>query len=184
MSIYTKTGDDGTTALFGGERLSKSDDVIGAYGSLDEVTSLIGVITTYDIPEGERALLFEIQHDMYAIMGAISNAPVELKEVLKRTEQFETHIDTIQHELPELRSFVYPRGSQVSVWCHVARSVCRRAERELVRGKVSRKDDSLDSIIQYVNRLSDYLFALSRLVNVGHEEKIGRMLGRPSRRSQ
>lgn len=184
MSIYTKTGDDGTTGLFGGGRLSKADEIIEAYGSLDEVTALLGMITTFNIPDGETSLLFDIQHDLYGIMGALSNAPVDLQRAYQRTLVFEKHIDAIQSMLPELQSFVYPRGSQVSVWCHIARSVCRRAERELVRAKLKRNDEMLDQILVYINRLSDYLFALGRLVNVGDEEKIDGMFSRPPRKRE
>lgn len=156
MKIYTKTGDNGTTALYGGRRVLKSDQQITAYGSLDELTSFVGLLIE-KVPPSDKQFLTDVQNDLYVIMSALSGAPVKNMSLSLKVKKIEKRIDEMEEKLPELTRFILPQGSETSALTHVVRTVCRRAEREIVRAK------SPPFILQYLNRLSDFLFVLARL---------------------
>jgi cob(I)alamin adenosyltransferase len=151
MPIYTRTGDDGTTSLFRGKRVSKSDPRIDLYGSIDELNSWMGLIND--------SRLTEIQHDLFTIGSMLAEWQGDLKTIEPRIHQMELWIDEMDKKLPELKHFILPGGSQRAAQVHITRTVCRRAERIAV----SHHADSL--IIKYLNRLSDLLFTLARFIN-------------------
>ncbi|CAN5151247.1 cob(I)yrinic acid a,c-diamide adenosyltransferase [soil metagenome] len=163
MKIYTKTGDRGTTALFGGKRVSKYDPQIEASGALDEATSFIGSAISAMSDPSDKDFLSSIQHDLYAIMGYLAGAPFKKKEIETKTHQFEKKIDEIDKSLPPLTRFILPQGSEVASRIHISRAIIRSAERRVV-AYISTKDqnDQDTSILQYLNRLSDLFFMLAR----------------------
>ena len=168
MPIYTRTGDTGTTGLFGGERLSKADARIKAYGSLDELTSTLGVFVAH-ISDGEEARFIEdIQRDLYVIMGFLAKAPTELAIQKGKIELFEHKIDELTGKLPELKNFIIPGGSIASCWAHMARVSCRKSERTMIhyfqKENLMENSDS-QIILKFLNRLSDLLFTYARAFN-------------------
>ncbi len=165
--IYTKTGDKGTTSLIGGTRLPKDHIKIEAYGSVDELNAWIGVLA--DAPENKErnAFLKEIQDRLFTIGAELASEPEQNKK--KLPELFETDIEVLEKEMdvynekvPTLRAFVLPGGHPLVSFAHVARTVCRRSERQVIR--LSHEEDVNPLIIKYLNRLSDYLFVLSRKI--------------------
>jgi cob(I)alamin adenosyltransferase len=165
--IYTKTGDKGTTSLIGGTRLSKDHIKIEAYGSVDELNAWIGVLA--DAPENKErnAFLKEIQDRLFTIGAELASEPEQNKR--KLPELFETDIEVLEKEMdeyneviPTLRAFVLPGGHPLVSFAHVARTVCRRSERQVIT--LSHNEDVNPLIIKYLNRLSDYLFVLSRKI--------------------
>jgi cob(I)alamin adenosyltransferase len=172
MKVYTKTGDKGTTALFGGTRVPKDHIRIDSYGTVDELNSYIGLIRDQEINVHYKNILIEIQDRLFTV-GAILATPVE-KEVLKNgelrlknlgivptdIELLENEIDAMEDTLPQMTHFVLPGGHQTVSYCHIARCVCRRAERLAVH--LSHNETVPEIAIQYLNRLSDYLFVLAR----------------------
>ena len=158
MKIYTRTGDLGQTSLFGGTRVAKSDPRIEAYGTVDELSSFLGAITGNDEIGAIRSDLFEIGAHL-ASPGTSRFPGVETS----RIEDLERAIDAMERELTPLTTFVLPGGSAAAAQLHVARTVCRRAERRVV----ALEDDSpaTQSTITYLNRLSDYLFVAARFAN-------------------
>lgn len=175
MSLYTKTGDDGTTALFGGKRVPKNDPLVSCYGTVDETNCHIGLVASV-LPDGEeKTFLHAVQGDLLTIGGVLAGAKIDLAPVEPRIPQMEQRMDGIWHNLPPLHGFILPTGTQQSSFAHIARSVCRRAERKLVKLK-NKSAEGVDTgslllMIRYVNRLSDYLFALARKLN--HDAGIG-----------
>ena len=178
MAIYTKTGDDGDTALFGGGRVSKSDVRVQAYGEVDELNSFVGLALT-SLPESEVASgLRLIQNDLFALganlatpEGDGSRPKPQTPDVpMHRVQAMELWIDQATAELPELREFVLPGGSGGAAMLHVCRSVCRRAERAVVA--LGREESLAPGIVPYLNRLSDLLFVWARLENdrAGHRD--------------
>jgi cob(I)alamin adenosyltransferase len=171
MKIYTRTGDDGGTALFGGGRVRKSDTRVEAYGGADELNSVLGWALTQVEDGSIRERLSSIQHDLFALGAELAtpsrsgNRPRPQTPVLplERVVMMERWIDEADEELPELRAFILPGGEAGAAALHVARTVCRRAERSVVRLAES-EPVNLD-IITYLNRLSDLLFVLARLEN-------------------
>ena len=171
MTIYTKTGDDGETALFGGGRVPKNDRRVEAYGAVDELNSFVGLaVASLDDAEVRRGLLL-IQHDLFALGASLATPPGDGSRPRPRTpgvpvarvEAMEQWIDQASDELPELREFVLPGGTKAAALLHVCRSVCRRAERAVV---ALGADELLeDGIVPYLNRLSDLLFVWARLEN-------------------
>src|SRR4030043_2296776 len=157
MPIYTKTGDDGTTSLFGGRRLSKSDLRVEAYGTVDELSSLIGFVISKN--KKNKKLPTDVQKDLYQIMGYLGGAKTDLNFIKKRVVYFEKTIDQLTKKLPPIKNFILPQGSELSSWFHILRTVCRRTERSVIR--YYKKFE----IIQYLNRLSDLFFILSRHYN-------------------
>lgn len=162
MAIYTKTGDRGETGLSGKRRVSKSDPIIVANGELDELTSTLGWARVAISESVHDALLVQIQKDIYTIMGMIAGYGGSTEELALRINTFEQVIDTITDTLPKLQAFVIPGDTESSARLHVARAVCRRAERALVACQQSSTIDNLNVLIQYTNRLSDVLFTLAR----------------------
>lgn len=175
FKIYTKTGDKGTTSLIGGERVPKYDDRIEAYGTVDELNSWIGLIRDQDIDPGLKAVLLGVQNTLFVMESQLAKGPGSEKTALPEVTQedveiLEKEIDRMEKDLPPLRSFILPGGHTVVSYCHIARTVCRRAERLII--KIAEKYPVASLNIQYLNRLSDYLFVLSRKVSkdLGGEE--------------
>lgn len=163
--IYTKTGDKGTTALIGGLRVPKYDDRIEAYGTVDEVNSWIGLIRDQEIDDHYKEVLIEIQDRLFTLESLLARGPQSEKVVLPQLVEsdillLEKEIDKMNEELPTLTSFILPGGCTVSSYCHLARTVCRRAERLSIKMNKTFPVDPIN--IKYLNRLSDYLFVLSR----------------------
>lgn len=168
MPIYTKTGDDGTTGLFGGRRLLKSDIQVEAYGSLDELSSTLGVFISH-IDNGDEAQFIEqIQRDIYVIMGFLADAPTKLSEQKNKIALFEKKIDLLTSHLPPLNNFIIPGGSNASCWAHMARVTARRAERVVIgyfKTTGTLEGENQQIIVMYLNRLSDLLFTYARSFN-------------------
>ena len=172
MKVYTKTGDTGTTALFGGTRVPKHHIRIESYGTVDELNSHIGLIRDQEINSHYKDVLIEVQDRLFTV-GAILATPPE-KETLKNGEKrlqnlgiqesdieyLENQIDFMEESLPHMTHFVLPGGHTTVSYCHIARCVCRRAERLSVHLNDIEPTDEL--VIKYLNRLSDYLFVLAR----------------------
>jgi cob(I)alamin adenosyltransferase len=174
MKIYTKTGDGGETALFGGGRVGKDDPRVEAYGEIDELNALLGVARAEGV--GELDLLLKgLQEQLFAL-GAILATPAGTKAAkavppLKAewVTAMERAIDDFDAELPPLTSFVLPGGTKASAYLHLARTVCRRAERRVV--PLVRADKVEPSVVVYLNRLSDLLFTVARVAN--HRGMVG-----------
>lgn len=165
MKIYTKTGDKGTTALFGGKRVSKADLRIETYGTIDELNSYVGLVRDQAVNQNRKSILVEIQDRLFTIGSILATEPGNTKVKVPSLQQedvtvLEKQIDAMDASLPPMKSFVLPGGHQSVSFCHVARTVCRRAERLVIALDAQEKIDAL--VIQYLNRLSDYLFMLSR----------------------
>ena len=172
MKIYTKTGDTGTTALFGGTRVPKHHIRIESYGTVDELNSHIGLIRDQNIASDYKTVLVEVQDRLFTV-GAILATPPE-QETLKNGEKrlqnlgiipsdiefLEQEIDKMDRSLPPMTNFVLPGGHTTVSYCHIARCVCRRAERLAVHLNDIEPTD--ERVIKYLNRLSDYLFVLAR----------------------
>jgi cob(I)alamin adenosyltransferase len=169
MKIYTKTGDKGETGLLGGVRVPKSHLAIKACGSLDETNSLVGLVRTESLPQNVAQALEQIQHDLFDVGSRVAaclgktNRPPEFP--VSRSEELEQLIDQFQEQLPALEAFILPSGSRCGSTLHLARSVCRRAERDLVELIGSGIDHDLSNELVYLNRLGDLLFVLARWVN-------------------
>ncbi|MFT4876419.1 MAG: cob(I)alamin adenosyltransferase [Bacteroidia bacterium] len=160
MKIYTKGGDKGQTSLVGGTRVSKAHDKIEAYGTVDELNSAIGIIACSN--EEYANFLKTIQHKLFnagSILASENDLSFELPSIqLSDIELLEKEIDRLEKGLPRLKNFILPGGSIISAHTHLARCICRRAERRIV----GLEEDKYSLILQYLNRLSDYLFVLSR----------------------
>ncbi len=167
MKIYTRTGDDGTTGLFGGGRVSKASARIECYGTVDELNSIIGLARSQGCsPEGER-YLHNLQNTLF-VLGADLATPRNAKAVIDRIEEqhateLETWIDELDAQLEPLKTFVLPGGTQAASGIHLARTVCRRAERLCVAAH--EEEDLGDAVVHFLNRLSDFLFMLARWEN-------------------
>jgi cob(I)alamin adenosyltransferase len=165
MKIYTKTGDEGLTSLIGGTRVPKYDLRIESYGTVDELNSYIGMIRDHDIDASDKDILKEIQDRLFTIGAALASDPEKSKMKipdlhLSDITFLENQMDEMNLVLPELKHFILPGGSPVVSFCHVARCVCRRAERIIVHLKSESFVE--EKVVVYLNRLSDYLFVLSR----------------------
>jgi cob(I)alamin adenosyltransferase len=174
--IYTKTGDKGKTSLFTGEKVSKDHPRLEAYGTIDELISWVGMINAYDLPQQQKETLTKIQSDLFSICSHVAcdsnnskNKEKELPPMDEHHVQFIEHeIDFMNKNLPELRGFIFPAGDPQVVSCHIARTVCRRAERHVVA--ITDKENTNNFIISFLNRLSDYFFVLARYT--AHKKKI------------
>lgn len=167
MKIYTKTGDKGTTALFGGKRVSKAHDRINAYGTVDELNSYIGLLRDQKVNEPNKSILIEIQDRLFTLGSILAteqgNTKVNIPEIAESDIAFlENEIDKMNERLPDMRNFILPGGHQSVSFCHIARCVCRRAERLTIA--LSEHEEVAEVVVKYLNRLSDYLFVLSRLM--------------------
>ncbi len=159
--IYTKTGDDGTTGLGDGNRVAKDSARVTAYGTVDELNSTIGVVLAQDIPAPVREALTQIQHDLFDLGGELcipGFAMVDEADV----ERLERALDGFNENLPPLKDFILPGGGMAAASAHVARTVGRRAEREVVA--LARQESVRPEAIRYLNRLSDLLFVLARVL--------------------
>ena len=176
--IYTKTGDGGTTSLVGGTRVSKCHPRVEAYGTVDELNAHIGLLAEMirDIDSRQFDLLKEVQQRLFVVQTLLATekeVPFQLPQLPDTAvDDIERQIDELQAQLPPFRSFVMPGGTLPSAQCHVARTVCRRAERCIV--KLSEQSPVDNRIARYINRLSDYLFVLSRhlVISQGAEESL------------
>lgn len=177
FKIYTKTGDDGTTGLVGGSRVKKYNIRLEAYGTVDELNAVLGVIRSYQIPDSVSANLVEIQNKLFNIGSRLASdkSGEGFTQKLSITEDhissLEKAIDEMEEELPELTHFILPGGDLAAAQCHVARTVCRRAERRILEFAETEKVQP--EIPKYINRLSDFLFVLARKLSAdsGIEEK-------------
>lgn len=166
MKIYTKTGDDGNTGLQGNYRISKSHSRIIAYGTVDEVNAAIGVVLTNILDNDVSNLLSQIQNDLFLLGSDLSNQNLnDLKNriSLEMVEKLEDHIDRFESELPPITNFILPGGDVAAAQIHQVRTIVRRAETLVV--KLSDKDEINSNCIKYLNRLSDLMFVLGRLIN-------------------
>jgi len=165
MSITTKTGDDGETSLADGSRLSKCECNVEAIGTVDELNSQLGVVLSDQLSSKTKSILKKIQNELF-LLGADLTTPQdkEQKRISKdQIKDLEEEIKNLEDNLPKLTQFILPRGTPGSVQLHVARTICRRAER-----KVAAVENINKNILQYLNRLSDLLFLLSRWENKEH----------------
>jgi cob(I)alamin adenosyltransferase len=172
MRIYTRTGDQGETGLFGGQRVPKNHPRVAAYGEVDELDAVLGVCVAHCDDEDLRGILERIQGELF-VVGADLATPQEQGDLVGRkavprvtegmSAALEALIDRFEEELPPLRSFILPGGSPLGAHLHLARCVCRRAERAVI---TAAGRESIDpDVIVYLNRLSDFLFVLARAVN-------------------
>ena len=175
MKIYTKTGDQGTTALFGGKRVSKAELRIDTYGTVDELNSWVGFVRDQDVNQKRGEVLIQIQNDLFVIGSILATEPGNEKVKIPSLQEediafLENQIDLMDAELPPMRFFVLPGGHPSISTCHVARTVCRRAERLVIALHQNEPVNTI--VIRYLNRLSDYLFVLCRKValELGIEE--------------
>lgn len=175
MKIYTKTGDEGTTSLFGGKRVSKADLRIDTYGTVDELNSFLGLVRDQEVNLKRKESLVNIQNTLFVIGAILATEPGNTKVKIPSLHEddvsfLEKEIDSMETELEPMRFFVLPGGHPAVSFCHVARTVCRRAERLTIALHDQETVNPL--VIKYLNRLSDYLFVLSRKTTkeLGSEE--------------
>ena len=165
FKVYTKTGDKGQTSLIGGTRVPKHHIRIEAYGTVDELNSYIGLIRDQKLDEHTTSTLIEIQDRLFTIGSSLASDPEKSKMKIPDLKEediifLEKEMDKMDETLPEMRSFVLPGGHTTVSYCHIARCVCRRAERLTIH--LASTDFVADLVVKYLNRLSDYLFVLSR----------------------
>ncbi|MFV0506071.1 MAG: cob(I)yrinic acid a,c-diamide adenosyltransferase [Bacteroidales bacterium] len=166
MKIYTKTGDKGTTALAFGGRRKKYDLRLESYGTIDELNSAIGILVNSNIPDKERDFLLQSQHKLFEIGSMLASVDasklpykIEDADIIKIEQQ----IDAIDADLKPLKVFILPGSCLPNAYCHLARTICRRAERRVV--ELNDKEEIETNIVKYLNRMSDYLFILSRIIS-------------------
>jgi len=173
--LYTRTGDDGTTGLVGGQRVAKTHARLEAYGTVDELNSQLGLLLTYITDEADRATLLTIQNQLFVICSELATADEDLRA--RRSSVSEDDVQWIEHAIdaaeegqPGWRGFILPGGTRGAAVAHVCRTVCRRAERRI--HIVAQECEVNPLLLAYVNRLSDYLFALAKKINLqaGKEE--------------
>lgn len=160
--IYTRTGDDGSTGIAANSRVQKDDARIEAIGEVDELNSVLGLLLTEPLPEDARTLLVRIQHRLFDLGGELAMPEYQTLNVAD-TAALETAIDHWNETLPPLKEFILPGGSLAGACCHMARTVCRRAERRLVQ--LHHIAPQRPEVLRYLNRLSDLLFVLARVLN-------------------
>ncbi len=175
--IYTRGGDAGETSLGDGSRVSKLDERIAAYGAVDELNSAVGLVLAGGTAPSIREVLLRVQNELFDL-GADLSVPLEhegrLRATQEQVDRLEAECDRFNAELPELTSFVLPGGGETAAGLHVARTICRRAEREALVAANAHAVNQL--VLVYLNRLSDLLFILARAANAGesHEEPLWR----------
>jgi cob(I)alamin adenosyltransferase len=169
MKIYTKTGDAGETSLFDNTRVSKADPRVDAYGEVDEVNACLGAALAAGVGDDITAVLTTVQKDLFAVGARLADPSSRIAERVTRAavtaeqiERLEQTIDRLETELPPLRRFILPGGSPAGALLHLARTVCRRAERRVV---ALGADSVEQGVLVYLNRLSDLLFVMARAVN-------------------
>ena len=169
MKIYTKTGDRGETGLFGGARVSKASLRVSAYGDVDELSSVLGIVVAHSADEQGRADLRQIQSELFVLGAELAKNPdkqVDLGMTLLAEAdvvRLEHLIDALDQSLPPLKTFILPGGSVPAAFLHLARTTCRRAERAVV--DLARAEPVREELIRYLNRLSDLLFTMARASN-------------------
>jgi cob(I)alamin adenosyltransferase len=191
MKIYTKTGDNGTTGLVGGTRIPKHDLRIDCYGTVDELNSYLGLIRDQTISDDSKTTLIKIQNQLFIIGSLLATDPEKIKDESKRKrlgitllkseaiEFLETEIDTMNSVLPPMTHFILPGGHQTVSFCHIARCICRRAERNI--SKLNTEQPIQPEILIYLNRLSDFIFVLARKLSKElHAEEIKWIPNKPS----
>ncbi len=189
MKIYTGTGDRGKTSLFSGQRVFKDDPRVEAYGAVDELNATLGLLAAA-LPSAlaqARDFLSAIQAELFragAVLATVGDDKARRPAFSDQAAgDLEAAIDTLEGHLPPLRSFILPGGHQSAAWAHMARTVCRRAERRILtlarRDPQAGRDSSLENLLVYINRLSDYLFVLARYCN--HTTGAGEPVWRPDR---
>ena len=159
--IYTRTGDKGTTGLGDGSRVDKDNLRVETFGTVDELNSLIGLVLTSDLGDGVRACLTRTQHELFDLGGELCMPGYTLIPEAC-VDQLETDLDHFNEDLPPLKDFILPGGSEPAARCHLARTVCRRAERLMV--SLAKVEDINEASLRYLNRLSDLLFVLARVL--------------------
>lgn len=170
MKLYTKTGDKGETSLFGGKRVWKNDLRISAYGTVDELNSVLGIVNSELKNEELKKVIFGIQNELFTL-GSDLATPLDVKNnkySIPRVKQsyienLERLIDNYDEKLPPIKNFILPGGTKAAAYLHLARTICRRAEREVI--SLNRSEEINEEIKIYLNRLADLLFVLSRYVN-------------------
>ncbi|HEU4774001.1 MAG TPA: cob(I)yrinic acid a,c-diamide adenosyltransferase [Lysobacter sp.] len=169
--IYTRTGDDGSTGLGDGSRVAKDSARVNAYGTVDEANSAIGLVLASEVPDDVRSLLTAIQHQLFDLGGELC-IPGHAAIFDADIDRLEQHLDAFNQDLPPLKEFILPGGGEAGARCHIARTVVRRAERETVA--LSRLEAVRPEAVRYLNRLSDLLFVLSRVLAraSGHGEVV------------
>ena len=160
--IYTRTGDQGKTGLADGSRVDKFHARIESLGNIDELNSIIGIVLTENIPDDKKLILERVQHDLFDIGGELS-IPNHIVIDDKKVDFLESNLDEMNNELQPLKEFILPGGSKISSYCHLARTVCRRVERNLF--ELAQTDKVNEASLKYINRLSDMLFVLARFLN-------------------
>ena len=165
--IVTRTGDDGTTGLGDGRRVGKDDLRVEVLGHIDELNSAIGCVLAEPLPENIRALLASVQNDLFDLGGEVS-IPGRAALWDAHVERLDSRIESLREPLPALREFVLPGGSRAGALCHLARAICRRAERSLVALGAREGVSALS--VKYVNRLSDVLFLAARTINAADRQ--------------
>jgi cob(I)alamin adenosyltransferase len=160
--IYTRTGDAGTTGLGNGNRVSKNSLRIHTLGEVDEANASIGILLCEELPEDVRTLLTNVQHDLFDLGGEVCIPGMEMITA-RQVEHLEAELDRFNDDLEPLKDFILPGGTRAAALCHQARTVCRRAERMIVA--LGQEESVNDAPRQYLNRLSDLLFVLGRVLN-------------------
>jgi cob(I)alamin adenosyltransferase len=181
--IYTRTGDDGSTGLGDGSRTGKDSLRVTAYGTTDELNSTLGmVLAVADIPVPVREALNQIQHDLFDLGGELCIPGMEMVHAAD-IDRLESVLDAFNADLPPLKEFILPGGGMAAACCHVARTVCRRAEREVVA--LARVESVRPEATKYLNRLSDLLFVIARVLarSSGHGEVLWQHQRRPRPKS-
>jgi len=167
MKVYTRSGDDGETSLLSGGRVQKDDLRVDAYGTVDELSSLLGLLRCEELPDPVAERLVDIQEDLFAVGAALADPESHMEHSAAAWDAggLEDWIDGLDAELAELSAFILPGGSRAAAVTHVARAVCRRAERRV--NALSRADSGVpEGVLPYLNRLSDSLFVLARFLNL------------------
>jgi len=160
--IYTRTGDDGTTGLGDGSRTNKDSLRVEAMGDVDELNAVIGILLSEPLAAEIQDTLTRVQHDLFDLVGEIC-IPGHAMVKAERVSALEETLDRLNEQLQPLKEFILPGGSRAAAYCHLARTVCRRAERQLTR--LSREEPVTTISLQYLNRLSDLLFVMCRAIN-------------------
>lgn len=175
--IYTKSGDRGDTGLGDGQRVTKDHPRVEAYGQVDELNAVLGLVAAYGPGAPEAALLRDVQNDLFDVGADLCVPPPEgeepgqaLRVTAAQAERLERAIDRLTEGLEPLRSFILPGGSPAAAWLHLARTVCRRAERAVVT--LTHSEPVNPQVVVYLNRLSDFLFVLARVANDGGQADV------------
>lgn len=169
--IYTRTGDDGTTGLGDGQRVAKDSARVAAYGTVDELNSVLGMVLAHPVADPIRSCLLDVQHDLFDLGGELCVPGMEAISE-RYVTRLENQLDEFNSALKPLKDFVLPGGGMASATCHLARTVCRRAERKVV--SLMAEESVRPECARYLNRLSDLLFVLTRVLaaDAGHAEQL------------